>query len=189
MEQPEATRRLVVMNCPHLAIFSAGAARESAPAARSWYMFFFQIPWLPETLLGARPRLGRRRRHPRAAVRQDAITDDDLQRAARRRQPAGRAAQRDQLLPRRVPRPRGAAQPAPLAAPLPPRRPPVPAAARALEDWPKIIAADAAHLGRAGRRARKELTLGMEPLFTGAARHQVRRRCPGTGCSRSRRRW
>lgn len=45
--------RLVVMNVPH-----PGAARPAfrtfAQLRRSWYAFFFQIPWLPERLLSAR---------------------------------------------------------------------------------------------------------------------------------------
>src|SRR5712691_4347570 len=73
MEHPEATRRLVVMNCPHPAIF-AQAMRSGRQLARSWYMFFFQIPWLPETLLG----LGHARVIERAMrgslVRKDAIS-------------------------------------------------------------------------------------------------------------------
>src|SRR4029077_6518958 len=52
MEHPEATRRLVVMNCPHPAIFGEHLKYNRRQLARSWYMFFFQIPWLPETLLG-----------------------------------------------------------------------------------------------------------------------------------------
>lgn len=44
--------RLVVMNVPH-----PGAARPAfrrlAQLRRSWYALFFQLPWLPEKLLGA----------------------------------------------------------------------------------------------------------------------------------------
>src|SRR3989454_11754213 len=45
---------------------------------RSWYMFFFQIPWPPEALLGlghARLIAGAIRR---TAVRQDSLTEEDL---------------------------------------------------------------------------------------------------------------
>src|SRR5262249_2077021 len=52
MEHPEATRRLVVMNCPHPAIFAEHLRTDPRQLARSWYMFFFQIPGLPELLLG-----------------------------------------------------------------------------------------------------------------------------------------
>jgi pimeloyl-ACP methyl ester carboxylesterase len=45
--------RCVVMNVPHPAAAEA-RFRTLAQLRRSWYVFFFQIPWLPEKLLGAR---------------------------------------------------------------------------------------------------------------------------------------
>ncbi len=45
--------RLVVMNLPHPTIFSR-SLRGRRQLLRSWYMFFFQLPWLPERVLGAR---------------------------------------------------------------------------------------------------------------------------------------
>jgi pimeloyl-ACP methyl ester carboxylesterase len=38
------------MNVPHPALFRR-ALRTRAQLARSWYVFFFQLPWLPETAL------------------------------------------------------------------------------------------------------------------------------------------
>lgn len=69
--------RLVVMNCPHPA-----AAREAAglrQLARSWYMFFFQLPWLPERVLRAAG--GRRlvRMLRRSAKRPDVFPEDMLE--------------------------------------------------------------------------------------------------------------
>lgn len=49
--------RLVIMNVPHPAVFGQRLFR-SRQLLRSWYVFFFQIPGLPEWLLGrqgARP--------------------------------------------------------------------------------------------------------------------------------------
>jgi len=45
--------RLVIMNVPHPAA-AARAMRQPAQLRRSWYVFFFQIPWLPEKLFGLR---------------------------------------------------------------------------------------------------------------------------------------
>jgi epoxide hydrolase 4 len=45
--------KLVVMNCPHPLVFQRALYKWSQ-TRRSWYMFFFQIPWLPETLLAMR---------------------------------------------------------------------------------------------------------------------------------------
>jgi pimeloyl-ACP methyl ester carboxylesterase len=57
MRQPELISRLVIMNVPHPACF-ARELRKPHQLLKSWYMFFFQIPALPEFLLGrdnARP--------------------------------------------------------------------------------------------------------------------------------------
>lgn len=45
--------RFIVMNLPHPALFNK-ALRTWAQLKRSWYVFFFQIPWLPEKLMLAR---------------------------------------------------------------------------------------------------------------------------------------
>ena len=50
MRQPELISRLVVMNLPHPACF-ARELRKPRQLFRSWYIFFFQIPALPEFLL------------------------------------------------------------------------------------------------------------------------------------------
>lgn len=42
--------KLVIMNVPHPALFRRGLSTR-AQLARSWYIFFFQIPWLPEAVL------------------------------------------------------------------------------------------------------------------------------------------
>jgi pimeloyl-ACP methyl ester carboxylesterase len=45
--------RLVIMNVPHPAVFAEVVARSPAQRRRSWYVAFFQIPWLPELMLKA----------------------------------------------------------------------------------------------------------------------------------------
>jgi pimeloyl-ACP methyl ester carboxylesterase len=45
--------RLVIMNVPHPALMQKSMRRFSQ-LRRSWYILFFQLPWLPEKLLGAR---------------------------------------------------------------------------------------------------------------------------------------
>jgi epoxide hydrolase 4 len=49
---PDLVQRLIVLNAPH----SAALRREmtsSLQPLRSWYVGFFQLPWLPEAVLGA----------------------------------------------------------------------------------------------------------------------------------------
>jgi pimeloyl-ACP methyl ester carboxylesterase len=45
---------LIVMNVPHPTIFRHALSHSWAQRRRSWYMGFFQLPWLPEALLKAR---------------------------------------------------------------------------------------------------------------------------------------
>lgn len=55
LRQPEVIDRLVILNAPHPAAYRR-ALRRPAQWMRSWYVLFFQLPWLPERLL---PRFGR----------------------------------------------------------------------------------------------------------------------------------
>lgn len=53
MDQSQLIDRLVILNLPHPACF-ARELRRPTQFAKSWYMLFFQLPWLPEFLLGRR---------------------------------------------------------------------------------------------------------------------------------------
>ncbi|MBI4588398.1 MAG: alpha/beta hydrolase [Candidatus Rokubacteria bacterium] len=55
MLHPEMTRALAVLNCPHPAAFGPAlfGGKNLDQMKRSWYMFFFQLPGLPEQLLAA----------------------------------------------------------------------------------------------------------------------------------------
>ena len=45
---------LVIMNVPHPAVFRHTLRTSWAQKRKSWYVAFFQMPWLPERLLGAK---------------------------------------------------------------------------------------------------------------------------------------
>lgn len=53
MEQPQLIDRLVILNLPHPACFSR-EVRRPHQFFKSWYTLFFQLPWLPEKILGRR---------------------------------------------------------------------------------------------------------------------------------------
>ncbi|ONH32452.1 epoxide hydrolase [Pseudofrankia asymbiotica] len=57
MRHPERLHRLAVLNILHPESFFAGL-RSWSQLRKSWYMFFFCLPVLPEKLLGARGRRG-----------------------------------------------------------------------------------------------------------------------------------
>ncbi|UQN08635.1 alpha/beta fold hydrolase [Deinococcus sp. QL22] len=50
IRQPEIVQKLVILNAPHPGA-SRRAFRKPAQWKRSWYIFFFQLPWLPERVL------------------------------------------------------------------------------------------------------------------------------------------
>ena len=68
-------QRLIVMNGPHPACFERGL-RTWKQLRMSWYMFFFQIPWLPEALLGARGAQAVGRAFRDAAIDKSRFPDD-----------------------------------------------------------------------------------------------------------------
>ena len=47
---PDRLAKMVVMNVPHGTVMQQTLKRNFSQLRKSWYMFFFQIPWLPETL-------------------------------------------------------------------------------------------------------------------------------------------
>lgn len=49
-KHPEVVDRLVVINCPHPEVMARRMWRP-AQLRRSWYIFFFQLPWVPERRL------------------------------------------------------------------------------------------------------------------------------------------
>ena len=79
---PHMTEQLVVLNCPHPGTFQKALQENRQQLRRSWYIFYFQIPWLPELGL----RLFRRRFIAQAfrgmAVRKEAFPDKELHKYA-----------------------------------------------------------------------------------------------------------
>ena len=166
MDHPELTRRLVVMNCPHLAIFQRHLRSSPRQMLKSWYMLFFQLPWLPETLLGLGHAWAIGNAVRRSTIQKHAITDDDL-RVLRE------AASRPGALRSAINYYRAVMRSDEALAGLPPavRRffygnRPVPPPRTRLEDWPTISAPTMLIWGEQDVALRKELTYGMDPLFT-----------------------
>ncbi len=49
---PARVERLAILNVPHPQVLLRSFLVHPRQLMRSWYMFFFQLPWLPEWLLG-----------------------------------------------------------------------------------------------------------------------------------------
>jgi pimeloyl-ACP methyl ester carboxylesterase len=77
MQHPTAVERLAILNAPHPAIFFRQLGRPWQ-LLKSWYIFFFQIPWLPECLFRSRDFAGLLRNLRRDPVRPDAFSADDI---------------------------------------------------------------------------------------------------------------
>jgi epoxide hydrolase 4 len=78
MEHPDRITRLVIMNVPHPARFGAELWR-TGQFLRSWYMFFFQLPALPEWLLGRNGASAIGKAFRENASRPERFTEADLE--------------------------------------------------------------------------------------------------------------
>jgi pimeloyl-ACP methyl ester carboxylesterase len=50
---PERLHKLGIMNVPHPAVMRRFLTRDLEQIRRSWYVFFFQLPWFPERFMSA----------------------------------------------------------------------------------------------------------------------------------------
>jgi pimeloyl-ACP methyl ester carboxylesterase len=75
---PEVVDKLAVINCPHPAVM-ARRLWNPAQLARSWYMFFFQLPWLPERKLSQNDGAAVPRSIRRALVHKERVPLERLQ--------------------------------------------------------------------------------------------------------------
>jgi pimeloyl-ACP methyl ester carboxylesterase len=76
--RPELCSRLVILNSPHPVIFKRALFGNRRQMKRSWYMFFFQLPWLPERLLTRRDASAVVRLLKGNAVRRGHLDDETL---------------------------------------------------------------------------------------------------------------
>jgi pimeloyl-ACP methyl ester carboxylesterase len=79
MRCPELLQRLVILNVPHPARFLR-ALRTPRQLRKSWYMFFFQLPRLPEASVRRANFAMLRRTFRHDPVRPGAFSDDDIER-------------------------------------------------------------------------------------------------------------
>jgi pimeloyl-ACP methyl ester carboxylesterase len=74
---PERLNRLAILNVPHMAVMTRTLRRSLAQLRRSWYIFYFNIPWLPEYALG-RDRAAALVRLMKSSSRRGSFSDEDL---------------------------------------------------------------------------------------------------------------
>jgi pimeloyl-ACP methyl ester carboxylesterase len=83
IEHPEAVDRLVALNCPHPAVMVRALRSNLGQIRKSWYMFVFQIPWLPEWTFLRDNAQTLKNVLRRSAKRPDTFSDADLDEYAR----------------------------------------------------------------------------------------------------------
>jgi pimeloyl-ACP methyl ester carboxylesterase len=77
MAHPEVVERLAVLNAPHPLAYWRELANP-VQLLRSWYVLFFQLPWLPEWVIRAGDFALLERAFRREPVRRDAFTEADV---------------------------------------------------------------------------------------------------------------
>lgn len=75
----KVVRRAIILNCPHGMAFKRTLLRNPRQWLRSWYILFFQLPWLPEHVL-ARNDYALLRKTLRASARPGTFSAADLER-------------------------------------------------------------------------------------------------------------
>jgi pimeloyl-ACP methyl ester carboxylesterase len=79
---PRPLERLVIMNVPHPAVMNAQLRKSWAQLKKSWYMFFFQLPGIPERAMTAKDARAIRGAFYDMAVDKTHFTPDVLDRYA-----------------------------------------------------------------------------------------------------------
>jgi pimeloyl-ACP methyl ester carboxylesterase len=79
MDHPAAVDKLIILNAPHPKAFARELRRGWNQRRRSWYMLFFRVPWVPETLFTLSPSATARFVFRGTALRRDTFSDSDLE--------------------------------------------------------------------------------------------------------------
>lgn len=74
---PHLVKKLAILNVPHPAVMRRTVLEDAEQRKKSWYIFFFQLPWLPEYLL-SRNGYTDLIRMLKGSSRRGTFTDDDL---------------------------------------------------------------------------------------------------------------
>jgi pimeloyl-ACP methyl ester carboxylesterase len=78
MYHPEVVEKLIGLNAPHPATYLREIRSNPAQQRKSWYVGFFQLPIVPEELIGHDPIESARRFFRQGAVNQEAFSSFDI---------------------------------------------------------------------------------------------------------------
>ncbi|QQS29399.1 MAG: alpha/beta hydrolase [Sphingobacteriales bacterium] len=75
---PEMTEKLIVLNMPHPAEMKKQLWRNFTQLKKSWYVFFFQLPYLPEQYLSRNPKKFFKQALRGWSINKEAFSNDDI---------------------------------------------------------------------------------------------------------------
>jgi pimeloyl-ACP methyl ester carboxylesterase len=78
-DRPDVVARLAILNVPHPRRMIEGIRHSAEQRRKSWYIAFFQIPWLPERFIASQDFRRVRSMLRRDPVRPGAFTPDEIQ--------------------------------------------------------------------------------------------------------------
>lgn len=79
MQHPEKVEKLVILNSPHPSKMKKEITGNFAQMKRSWYMFFFQIPFLPEFFMRSNLRLNFKKTFRGWAINKENFPDEVIE--------------------------------------------------------------------------------------------------------------
>ncbi|GJM42994.1 MAG: epoxide hydrolase [Ardenticatenaceae bacterium] len=78
-DYPQMTDKLIIMNGPHPKAFARELNKGWDQRLKSWYMFFFQLPLLPELFFTLNPYQTARQSFQKMTAQPGAFSDDDVE--------------------------------------------------------------------------------------------------------------
>jgi epoxide hydrolase 4 len=75
---PDRVEKLGILNVPHPSVMTKTLRSQPRQLLKSWYIFFFQIPWLPEFLI-SRGNWQAAKQMMRRSARSGSFSDEDLE--------------------------------------------------------------------------------------------------------------
>ena len=78
IDHPEVVDRLIVLNCPHPVIFNRALTSNFQQIKRSWYVFFFLIPYIPELVFKIRSKQMIKEIFRGSVIRKTTFSDEDI---------------------------------------------------------------------------------------------------------------
>ncbi len=78
IQYPQRLEKLAILNVPHPAVMLHTVRSSLRQILKSWYIFYFQIPWLPEWMM-RRGNYASMRRMMKASSKQDTFSAQDLE--------------------------------------------------------------------------------------------------------------